>query len=109
MDAILEAEGHWCDKSLVMVARTTWEGEMSRLSFRPRPLDIHKKLPIVKSVKDFEDDDAPTTSSTRNSHLFRLASDVDNDVRCLPFFFSFLLIMIGFIEAFYQKVCTRDI
>lgn len=82
---------------------------MSRLSFRPRPLDIHKKLPIVKSVKDFEDDDAPTTSSTRNSHLFRLASDVDNDVRCLPFSFSFLLIMIGFIEAFYQKVCTRDI
>lgn len=55
---------------------------MSRLSFRPRPLDIHKKLPIVKSVKDFEDDDVPTTanaattaSSTRNSHLLRLSSD----------------------------------
>ncbi|KAG8485871.1 hypothetical protein CXB51_019203 [Gossypium anomalum] len=31
---------------------------MSRLSFRPRPLDIHKKLPIVKSVKDFEGGDA---------------------------------------------------
>lgn len=57
---------------------------MSRLSFRPRPLDIHKKLPIVKSVKDFEDDDTPTTSSTRNSHLFRLASDVDNDVHQIP-------------------------
>lgn len=53
---------------------------MSRLSFRPRPLDIHKKLPIVKSVKDFEDDDVPTTttttSSTRNLHLFRLPSDI---------------------------------
>lgn len=55
---------------------------MSRLSFRPRPLDIHKKLPIVKSVKDFEDDDVPTTanaattaSSTRNPHLLRLSSD----------------------------------
>ncbi|XP_021819918.1 uncharacterized protein LOC110761683 [Prunus avium] len=46
---------------------------MSRLSFRPRPLDIHKKLPIVKSVKDFEDDDTPT--STRNSQLLRLAAD----------------------------------
>ncbi|KAE7997530.1 hypothetical protein FH972_002157 [Carpinus fangiana] len=57
---------------------------MSRLSFRPRPLDIHKKLPIVKSVKDFEDDDTPTTSSTRNSHLFRLASEVDNDVHQIP-------------------------
>ncbi|KAB1212750.1 hypothetical protein CJ030_MR5G023944 [Morella rubra] len=52
---------------------------MSRLSFRPRPLDIHKKLPIVKSVKEFEDDDTPTTSSTRNSQLLRLASDVDNE------------------------------
>ncbi|KAE8728603.1 hypothetical protein F3Y22_tig00004177pilonHSYRG00002 [Hibiscus syriacus] len=46
---------------------------MSRLSFRPRPLDIHKKLPIVKSVKDFEDDDTPT-SATRNSQMLRLAA-----------------------------------
>ncbi|XP_070024427.1 uncharacterized protein LOC107763977 isoform X2 [Nicotiana tabacum] len=45
---------------------------MSRLSFRPRPLDIHKKLPILKSVKDFEDDD--TTSNTRN-HIIRLAAE----------------------------------
>ncbi|KAF2314594.1 hypothetical protein GH714_027804 [Hevea brasiliensis] len=45
---------------------------MSRLSFRPRPLDIHKKLPIVKSVKDFEEDDTPT--STRNSQLLRIAA-----------------------------------
>lgn len=55
---------------------------MSRLSFRPRPLDIHKKLPIVKSVKDFEEDDAPT--STRNSQLLRLAAaEVDNEVGLL--------------------------
>ncbi|CAH8355265.1 unnamed protein product [Eruca vesicaria subsp. sativa] len=54
---------------------------MSRLSFRPRPLDIHKKLPILKSFKDFEDDDTPT-STTRNSQLLRIASsvDVDNEV-----------------------------
>lgn len=30
---------------------------MNRLSFRPRPLDIHKKLPIVKSAREFEDDE----------------------------------------------------
>ncbi|KAK9132744.1 hypothetical protein Scep_012272 [Stephania cephalantha] len=55
---------------------------MSRLSFRPRPLDIHKKLPIVKSVKDFEDEDTPTTAtttSTRNSQLLRLAAEADNE------------------------------
>ena len=51
---------------------------MSRLSFRPRPLDIHKKLPIVKSFKDFEDDEAPT--STRNSQILRLAAEADNEV-----------------------------
>ena len=48
---------------------------MSRLSFRPRPLDIHKKLPILKSYKDFEDDDTPT----RNPQLLRLASSVELD------------------------------
>ncbi|CAF2178538.1 BnaA07g38490D [Brassica napus] len=57
---------------------------MSRLSFRPRPLDIHKKLPILKSLKDFEDDDTTPTSATRNSQLLlRIASssvDVDNEV-----------------------------
>lgn len=53
---------------------------MSRLSFRPRPLDIHKKLPIVKSVKDFEDDETPT-STTRNSQLLRVVTaEVDNEV-----------------------------
>ncbi|KAL2928150.1 Enhancer of polycomb-like protein 2 [Bienertia sinuspersici] len=54
---------------------------MSRLSFRPRPLDIHKKLPIVKSFKDFEDDDTPT--STRNSQLFRLV-EPENEVHHVP-------------------------
>ncbi|XP_010928160.1 uncharacterized protein [Elaeis guineensis] len=54
---------------------------MSRLSFRPRPLDIHKKLPILKSSKDFEDDEAPSTaSSTRNSQLLRLVAEADNEV-----------------------------
>ncbi|XP_042421244.1 uncharacterized protein LOC122009258 [Zingiber officinale] len=53
---------------------------MSRLSFRPRPLDIHKKLPIVKSVKEFEDDDAPTaTTSTRNSLLQRIATTYESE------------------------------
>ncbi|KAJ8751206.1 hypothetical protein K2173_016387 [Erythroxylum novogranatense] len=56
---------------------------MSRLSFRPRPLDIHKKLPIVKSVKDFEEDD--TSTSTRNSQLLRLAAaETDNEVHLIP-------------------------
>ncbi|EPS74424.1 hypothetical protein M569_00331, partial [Genlisea aurea] len=47
---------------------------MSRLSFRPRPLDVNKKIPIVKSIKDFEDDDVLT--STR----LRLVSDADSEV-----------------------------
>ena len=34
---------------------------MSR-PFRPRPLDIHKKLPIVKSVKDLDIDEAAAVS-----------------------------------------------
>nr|BAJ33774.1 unnamed protein product [Eutrema halophilum] len=57
---------------------------MSRLSFRPRPLDIHKKLPILKSFKDFEDDETQT-STTRNSQLLRIASvEVDNEVHPVP-------------------------
>lgn len=55
---------------------------MSRLSFRPRPLDIHKKLPIVKNFKDFEDDDTP--SSTRN-HMLRLTAEPDIEVACMFF------------------------
>ncbi|CAL5401915.1 unnamed protein product [Camellia sinensis] len=50
---------------------------MSRLSIRPRPLDIHKKLPIVKSVKDFEDEETPT--STRNSQ-YRITAEAENEV-----------------------------
>ncbi|XP_022714693.1 enhancer of polycomb-like protein 1 isoform X4 [Durio zibethinus] len=57
---------------------------MSRLSFRPRPLDIHKKLPIVKSFKDFEDDETPT-SATRNAQMLRLAAaEVDTEVQPIP-------------------------
>ncbi|THF99711.1 hypothetical protein TEA_001113 [Camellia sinensis var. sinensis] len=55
---------------------------MSRLSFRPRPLDIHKKLPIVKSVKDFEDDETPT--STRSSQILRPPQEADNEVQQIP-------------------------
>lgn len=58
---------------------------MSRLSFRPRPLDIHKKLPIVKSIKDFEDDDLVTTTATRNSQLQRIVVEADNEVRFRKF------------------------
>ncbi|KAI3731551.1 hypothetical protein L1987_62740 [Smallanthus sonchifolius] len=51
---------------------------MSRPSFRPRPLDIHKKLPILKSIKDFEDDDTPTSTRT---HMLRLVAETDNDTQ----------------------------
>lgn len=59
---------------------------MSRLSFRPRPLDIHKKLPIVKSIKDFEDDEAP--ASTRNSQLLRAVPEVEHEVWTVRGFLS---------------------
>ncbi|KAK1413749.1 hypothetical protein QVD17_35529 [Tagetes erecta] len=51
---------------------------MSRPSFRPRPLDIHKKLPILKSIKDFEDDDTPTSTRTQ---MLRLVAEADNDTQ----------------------------
>ncbi|KAF3637614.1 putative TMV resistance protein N-like isoform X1 [Capsicum annuum] len=51
---------------------------MSRLSFRPRPLDIHKKLPILKSIKDFEDDDSQT--NTRNLILRLTVEATENEV-----------------------------
>lgn len=62
---------------------------MSRLSFRPRPLDIHKKLPILKSFKDFEDEENPS-SITRNSQLLRISAVevVDNEVNFFFFLFS---------------------
>ncbi|KAJ8548965.1 hypothetical protein K7X08_032328 [Anisodus acutangulus] len=50
---------------------------MSRLSFRPRPLDIHKKLPILKSVKDFEDDDTPSNTRNQIIHLAAEAADIE--------------------------------
>ncbi|XP_062192557.1 uncharacterized protein LOC133896059 [Phragmites australis] len=43
---------------------------MSRSSFRPRPVDIHKRLPIVKSSREFEDDD-PTFTLRAAPPLFR--------------------------------------
>ncbi|KAI3720228.1 hypothetical protein L6452_21141 [Arctium lappa] len=51
---------------------------MSRLSFRPRPLDFHKKLPILKSIKDFEDDDTPTSTRTQ---MLRLVAEADNETQ----------------------------
>eukprot|EP00850_Spirogloea_muscicola_P000864 SM000003S11109 [mRNA] locus=s3:1036341:1040455:+ [translate_table: standard] len=36
---------------------------MSRLSFRPRPLDIHKRLPIVRSVKELDADDGTAAAA----------------------------------------------
>ncbi|KAL3702341.1 hypothetical protein R1sor_020363 [Riccia sorocarpa] len=51
---------------------------MSRLSFRPRPLDIHKKLPIVKSVKDLDSDEGPGVS--RTVHHNHIALDAENEL-----------------------------
>lgn len=45
---------------------------MSRLSIRPRPLDIHKKIAIVKSIKEFEDDEVP-----RNSVVLRSEAEAE--------------------------------
>ncbi|KAL7001585.1 hypothetical protein U1Q18_002739 [Sarracenia purpurea var. burkii] len=55
---------------------------MSRPSIRPRPLDIHKRLPIVKSSKDFADEEALT--STRNAQILRLSAEADNEVQRIP-------------------------
>ncbi|VFQ78060.1 unnamed protein product [Cuscuta campestris] len=52
---------------------------MSRLSIRPRPLDFNKKLPIVKSFKDF-DDDIELPSNTRNQILRLAAEAAENEV-----------------------------
>ncbi|CAA0833563.1 Enhancer of polycomb-like transcription factor protein [Striga hermonthica] len=68
-------------KQLVWASsRSTVQGKGQQRG--PRPLDINKKLPIVKSVKDFEDDDIP--SSTRNSQILRLAAETDNEVQHVP-------------------------
>ncbi|GLJ08878.1 hypothetical protein SUGI_0097490 [Cryptomeria japonica] len=50
---------------------------MSRASIRPRPVDIFRKLPILKSVKDLEDDES---AGTRASQLVRLTLENENDV-----------------------------
>lgn len=70
---------------------------MSRLSIRPRPLDIHKKLPIVKSVKEFEDDEI--TTSTRNSQMLRIAVETENEVPLSYFsvFYFFIIYIYIFI------------
>ena len=73
--------------------------DMSRLSFRPRPLDIHKKLPIVKSIKEFEDDEAAATNSsagasTRNSQLLCHSAEADNEV--MPVFVCFISVLLAF-------------
>ncbi|GKA42186.1 enhancer of polycomb-like protein [Tanacetum coccineum] len=54
---------------------------MSRLSFRPRPLDIHKKLPILKSIKDFEDDNTPSATRTQ---MLRLVVEANNEAHVVP-------------------------
>ncbi|PIA29361.1 hypothetical protein AQUCO_06000017v1 [Aquilegia coerulea] len=47
---------------------------MNKSSFRPRPVNIHKKLPLLKSVKDFEDKDSSTGLS------LGVEEEVDNEV-----------------------------
>ena len=49
---------------------------MARISFRPRRIDFLKQLAIVKSLKNLEDDDLPT--SIKNSQ--RLTAESDNEV-----------------------------
>lgn len=67
------------------------ELKMSRLSIRPRPLDFNKKLPIVKSVKDFEDDiDTPT--NTRNSQILRLAAEA-TDTEVVSLYWNLVLLV----------------
>ncbi len=53
---------------------------MSRLSFRPRPLDIYKKLPIVKSVKDLDGDDNTTSRNLPQSSSN--GADADSELVC---------------------------
>ncbi|XP_065874706.1 enhancer of polycomb-like protein 1 [Euphorbia lathyris] len=42
---------------------------MSRLSLRPRAVDINRKLSILKSLKDFEDDETPTCTRKPQQHV----------------------------------------
>ena len=50
---------------------------MSR-PFRPRPLDIHKKLPIVKSVKDLDIDEAAAVSRASFNSNVVAYSDIES-------------------------------
>lgn len=53
---------------------------MSRLSFRPRPVDIHKKLPIVRSVEDLDTEDGGVSRALHHNHF---ALDAENE-KVLP-------------------------
>ncbi len=54
---------------------------MSRLSFRPRPLDIQKKLSIVTSVAEIDGDDSGVSRMVQHAHV---ALDAENEaVICL--------------------------
>jgi hypothetical protein len=69
---------------------------MSRLSFRPRPLDIYKKLPIVKSVKDLDGDD--NTASRNLPQSSSNGADADTELvcfccRCSPFVCDFFFML----------------
>ncbi|KAL0364935.1 UNVERIFIED_CONTAM: hypothetical protein Sangu_0591100 [Sesamum angustifolium] len=55
-------------------------------------LDFNKKIPIVKSVKDFEDDEVPT--STRNSQTLRLTAEADNEVAAQEFGWCFSIRLV---------------
>jgi hypothetical protein len=49
---------------------------MSRPSFRPRPLDIHQKLTIVRDPKEISAEEMAASRAVQDSHM---ALDKDND------------------------------
>lgn len=53
-----------------------WAAMSSRLTFRPRPLDIHKKLPIIKSVKDLDSGEG-VSRTVQHNHI---ALDAENEL-----------------------------
>jgi hypothetical protein len=80
----------------VVGEKTWWWLDMSRLSFRPRPLDIYKKLPIVKSVKDLDGDD--NTASRNLPQSSSNGADADSELvcfrcRCSPFVSDFFFML----------------
>lgn len=62
-----------CIDCIVSIAVT-----MSRPIMRTRPVDINKKLPIVKSIRELEDDDVLT--SIRGYQTLRLTSEAHHEV-----------------------------